>query len=145
MKQISRRNSFLRPNFFSDDVFDGIFRELSVDRVLDDVFGSSVGARANIVPTEAGSAIELEAPGLSKGDFKVEVDGGTLRVSSHVEKTGGDANHREFSRRSFSRSFTLPEGVRSGDIKASYDAGILRIEVPHGSSSKREPVTIDIA
>jgi HSP20 family protein len=39
-------------------------------------------------------------------------------------------HHREFSYGSFSRSFTIPEGVEADKIKANFDNGVLHLMIP---------------
>ena len=92
---------------------------------------------ANITETETAYKVELSAPGLTRSDFKVELDDNVLTVSGEKEeenKTDGEHYRREFSYNSFSRSFQLPDNVKDEDINAKYDNGMLLITVP-----KKEP------
>ncbi|WP_299455798.1 Hsp20/alpha crystallin family protein [uncultured Microscilla sp.] len=101
--------------------------------------------------------IEVAAPGLDKGDFKISLDDDVLTISSekkseHVENSEepqGDKptyTRREFSYQSFSRSFTLPKSVKHDDISANYNNGVLSIVVPKEEASKEGEVkTIDIS
>ncbi|EAY29550.1 Hsp20/alpha crystallin family protein [Microscilla marina] len=101
--------------------------------------------------------IEVAAPGLDKGDFKISLDDDVLTISSekkseHVEnseESQGDKptyTRREFSYQSFSRSFTLPKSVKHDDISANYNNGVLSIVVPKEEASKEGEVkTIDIS
>jgi len=140
MKSLIKRSNFgLRPNFFEEDAFAGIF-ELSVDRALEDIFDSTVRTRVNVFSTETGSVIEIEAPGMSKTDFMIKVDGSSLMISGQFERRNDVS---EFRKRSFSRTFTLPEGARPTEIKASYEAGILRVDIPSIVSEKKM-LTIDV-
>ena len=45
----------------------------------------------------------------------------------------------------FTRSFTLPTGIETDDIKASYDQGILTVRVPMPKAAKTEAKRITIA
>jgi HSP20 family protein len=77
--------------------------------------------------------IELAAPGLSKKDFKVTAENGILTISSEKreeeERKEKDYTRKEFSYSSFSRSFMLPENASQEDIKASYEDGVLKLQV----------------
>jgi len=88
----------------------------------------------NITETEKDYKIELAAPGLEKKDFKIEVENKALIISSEKEEETKeeDRNYkrREFSYRSFSRSFQLPEDILSDKIDAKYENGILKLSVP---------------
>src|SRR3982751_7146813 len=66
----------------------------------------------NIKETAENYEVEVAAPGMTKKDFKIELDGNSLTISS--EKTGNKEQNddvrytsREFSYQSFSRTFTL--------------------------------------
>ncbi|HEV7231000.1 MAG TPA: Hsp20/alpha crystallin family protein [Bacteroidia bacterium] len=88
----------------------------------------------NIIENHKDFKIELAAPGLEKKDFKVEVEGKVLTVSSEKkeEKEEKDKNYtrREFSYSSFSRSFMLPENLLTDKIDAKYEGGILKLSLP---------------
>jgi HSP20 family protein len=87
----------------------------------------------NVKETEKSFDIELAAPGLSKKDFKINVDNGVLTISSEKkeekEQKEKDYTRKEFSYSSFSRSFTLPENVNEDDVKANYEDGLLKLNV----------------
>jgi HSP20 family protein len=87
----------------------------------------------NIKENEKDFEIELAAPGLNKKDFKISVANGMMTISSEKEeKTEEEKENytrREFSYRSFRRSFRLPENVDENKIKASYQNGVLMLKV----------------
>ena len=72
------------------------------------------------------------------------LDNGLLTISAeshgkHEEKNGeGRYTRREFSYRSFSRSFTLPNTVEADRIDARYQDGILHLEIPKKEEAKRK-------
>lgn len=91
----------------------------------------------NVKESDKDFEIEVAAPGLTKKDFKVNVENQVLTISSEKEeeKEQKEKNYtrKEFSYSSFSRSFTLPENVNEEDVKASYQDGILKLSVPKKS------------
>ena len=109
-------------NFFDNDKFfdSDWMKKLSMPAV-------------NVKETEKAYQLEVAAPGLNKKDFKVTAEGGVLTVSSESsqekEEKEKDYTRKEFSYSSFSRSFALPENVNEEDIKASYEDGILRLNI----------------
>ena len=123
----------LLTDFFDNDRFLGT-------NALDKLISTSIPA-ANIVENHKEYAIELAAPGLEKKDFKIEIDNGILSVSAEKksEKKEEKENYsrKEFSYSSFNRSFRLPESVKSEDIKAQYDNGILHLSVPKKEDAKK--------
>ncbi len=83
---------------------------------------------------KAGYLIELAAPGFDKQDFDVSVheDVLTIKADMHQDRL---RDHDSFSRRehnysTFSRSWSLPEGVDEDNITAVYRNGILDVFVP---------------
>jgi HSP20 family protein len=100
----------------------------------------------NVKETDDAYELEVVAPGMSKQDFKVELDNNLLVISAqkedkHEEQEGkGNFAHREFSYSSFTRSFSLPERMIKGDeIAAKYNDGILHIIVPKADEAKVKP------
>jgi len=98
----------------------------------------------NIKEDVNGFEVELAAPGLEKGDFKVELDKSVLTISSDKKvenetKEGQQFTRREFSYQSFSRSFTLPSIVEADKIAAKYENGILRVSIPKKEEAKPKP------
>lgn len=115
-----------------------IFDDFSVLRNL---FQQGVSKPVNSVPSvnvkETDTAYELEiaAPGLSKEDFKVDIDGQTLTISAEKEIKKEDKQdtytRKEFSYSSFKRSFNLPERtVETDKITAKYADGVLLLNIP---------------
>ena len=89
--------------------------------------------------------IDVAAPGLKKGDFNVNYENGRLTISSeqkaeHEEKDGERVTRKEFSYKSFQRSFSVPENTVNADkIVAKYDNGILHVSLPKREEVKPKP------
>jgi HSP20 family protein len=87
----------------------------------------------NVSENEKEYEIEMAVPGMAKDDFKVKVEDGVITISSEkkMEKEAKKKNYtrKEFSYRSFSRSFTLPENAKEDDVKAHYEDGILKLAI----------------
>lgn len=88
----------------------------------------------NILDNKDNFLMELAAPGMKKGDFKIKLDNHLLTISSEKkeEKEEHDKNYtrKEFVFNSFSRSFTLPKTVVFDKIKADYKDGVLIVNLP---------------
>jgi len=88
----------------------------------------------NIAENEKGYSLDFKVPGFSKDDFQVSIHGDVLTVSAetksqHIEKKD-QYTRKEFSQRSFRRSFTLPELVHDDKVDARYENGILKVFLP---------------
>jgi len=117
-----------------DGLMNEIFNELPVN------FGKSIREDvlhfppANIVEKTDLYKIELAAPGMNKADFNVKLDGKILTISAERKTEAATENEKmirkEFSSKSFKRSFTLDEKIDAANITARYENGILTLELP---------------
>ena len=103
---------------------------------------------ANIRETAEGYHLELIAPGFDKQDFKVNIDKNILTISaekkSEEKKEEDKIIRREYSFRSFSRSFTLNDTIDAAKIGAKYDNGVLAVQLPKKEEVKVMPKEITI-
>jgi HSP20 family protein len=87
--------------------------------------------------------VDVEVPGMRPEDINVTVDQGMLTVQGErrSEEEKGDRSYHRVERRygAFRRSISLPRDVDASRVQASYDNGVLRLEVPkaEGSQAKR--------
>lgn len=105
----------------------------------------------NIKENAASFEVEVAAPGMTKGDFKITLDGNLLTISSAKQEQNEEHNdnytRREFSYQSFQRSFELQKEVVDQDnIQACYENGMLRLTIPKKEEAKqKEPRLIEIS
>jgi len=92
--------------------------------------------------------VKAELPGINKEDIKVSVTDNTLTLSGErrFEREGREKAYRHYERAygKFQRAFTLPSQVNSEQIKASYNAGILEIDIPKSETGKAREIEIQI-
>ena len=99
----------------------------------------------NIKETPESYEVEVAAPGMTKDDFKVELDGNSLTISSEKRSENQQKDEqryfrREFSYESFQRTFTLQKDVVDIDkIEAKYEHGLLRLLIPKKEEAKQKP------
>jgi HSP20 family protein len=99
----------------------------------------------NIKETKDNFVVELAAPGMRKEDFRVELDGNQLTISSEkrTEEEQTDESRytkREFSYQSFQRMFQLPKDVVDAEkIEARYENGLLHLVIPKKEEAKQKP------
>ena len=123
-------------NDFFDNPITGDFRKSSVPAV-------------NISESNGSYHLEMAAPGFGKEDFKLSVENDVLTVSAEKkaekEEKSRKFTRREFSFSSFQRSFTLPEVVDIEKIQASYENGMMMVELPKKEEAKpQSPKQISI-
>jgi HSP20 family protein len=102
----------------------------------------------NITETNTHFEVALAAPGLKKDDFKIDLDGNLLTISSEIEETKETKEKKytrnEYNYSSFSRTFTLPEDVKREKIEAAYENGVLKLVMPKKEEAKK-PAALHIA
>ncbi len=99
----------------------------------------------NIAESSSGFEIELSVPGMTKEDFKINLESNVLTISSEKENKEEESRNylrREFFSGTFSRSFTLPKNVDIELIKADYAEGILKVNLPKKAETR---ITKEIA
>lgn len=123
--------------FFDSDLLDLDSDFLMPTRVLGKI------PSVNITERDKDFLIELAAPGLTKKDFKVELDNDMLSISAEKEEKREEkengSTRKEFSYNSFCRSFRLPENSKAEKIEAEYENGILKIEIPKKEMTISKP------
>jgi HSP20 family protein len=99
----------------------------------------------NIKETADNYEVEVAAPGMTKKDFKIELDGNMLTISSEKmnqkeDREGERYFQREFSYQSFQRTFNLQKEVVDIDkINAKYEDGMLKLIIPKKEEAKQKP------
>jgi HSP20 family protein len=88
----------------------------------------------NIRELENEFVIDLAAPGLTKEDFKIDLEQDQLKITAekHIqsEESSEKFTRREFNYSTFSRVFTLPDTIDKQSIKAKYENGLLQVHLP---------------
>ncbi len=95
----------------------------------------------NITENKDEYKVALAVPGMKKDDFKIDVDGNMLTISSEKEESKEEKDkkftRKEYNYSSFSRSFTLPDEVNKEKIEAKYEEGVLKISLPRREEAKK--------
>jgi len=127
-----------------------------VDSIFDRFFGRTSSGdgstsavwspQTNLVETDEDFRLHLDVPGMSTEDININLQNRTLTVSGERTSERTDEGE-EFVRverafGSFHRSFTLPDAVDADSIEASYDNGVLTINVPKTAESTRRQIEI---
>lgn len=105
-------------------------------------------APVNIKESEKSYGLEVVAPGFEKTDFKVDLDQNILTISAERKNETAVENEKqvrkEYSYRSFKRSFTLDEHIDSSNIEANYVNGVLTLNLPKKETVKVSATEITI-
>ena len=102
----------------------------------------------DIYEDEHNITLKLEVPGINEKDIDVRVDNNTLSVHGErkIGKEEKEENFRRVERQygSFTRSFTLPSSVDSGQVSANYDKGVLKIKLPKKAEAKPKQIKVNV-
>jgi HSP20 family protein len=102
----------------------------------------------NITERKDDFLVSMAAPGLKKEDFKINLDGNVVTISSEKEEKKEESDdkitRREFSYSSFERSFSLPDDVNKEKIDARYIDGILELVLPKKEEAKKAALSKEI-
>ncbi|KAI0000642.1 HSP20-like chaperone [Russula compacta] len=146
-------------NYYVNDPFTGSGLA-TLDRFFDDAFNARGLLRVQDVDTfkprmdvhydkdTNNVNVNFELPGLQKEDVSIDVHNNVLTVSGQnkasSERSEGGYAIRERRYGKFTRSLSLPQGLKNEDIKASMANGVLTIVFPK-STPETESTKVTIA
>jgi HSP20 family protein len=92
--------------------------------------------------------LKLEAPGIEEKDLDVRVENHTLTVKGErkFEKEEKEENFHRIERRygSFYRAFTLPSTVDTENVGATYNAGVLKLELKKKAEAQPKQIKVNV-
>ena len=92
--------------------------------------------------------LKLEVPGMEEKDLDVRVENNTLTVKGErkFEKDEKEENFHRIERRygSFYRAFTLPSTVDTQNVEASYNAGVLKLELNKKPEAQPKQIKVNV-
>ena len=119
------------------------------NRVFADDKGTHSFIPVNIKETDAAYELHVIAPGLSKEDFKVNLEQDILTVSFEQKEESKEQDSKwlrsEYRFNSFKRSFTLNDKVNAAGINAKYNDGVLAITLPKKEAAEPNSQQISVA
>jgi HSP20 family protein len=135
----------------------------NLQREIDRVFDSFFPSRRSDEPAESSKAVwaprvdlsetddhyrmELDVPGMTRDDITISYQENQLTVSGErreeTEQEDSEYVRVERSFGHFYRSFRLPKTINADDIEATYNHGVLTIEVPKAEESKPHRIEIN--
>jgi HSP20 family protein len=90
--------------------------------------------------------IEAALPGIRPEDVDITLENGTVTITGKTagERTADEGSYvlQEIRRGSFSRSVTLPNGLEPDKASATFENGILRLEIPKAEQLKPRQIKI---
>jgi HSP20 family protein len=128
------------------------FRE-AVDRLFDDTTfrplawgGAEARLPLDIMSSEDNIVIEAALPGIRPEDVEITVHQDTLTIGvkeqAERETQEGERVYRELRRSSGTRTLTLPNGLDTEAARATFENGMLRLEIPRAEAAKPRQIPV---
>jgi len=131
-------------------IFEDAFRGAAHPGAEEDwALGGAWAPAVDIYEHEGNIVLKAELPGIDPKDVQVGVENNvlTLRGERQFEsEVKREQYHRvERAYGTFSRSFTLPNVVDTGKIKAEFKDGLLRVVLPKREEAKPKQISIAVS
>lgn len=102
----------------------------------------------DISETDAEYLLKAQLPAVKREDVHVTYDDGMLTISGErkqEKEEKGEKFHRiESFHGAFTRSFSLPEAIDAGTIRAEAKDGVITVHVPKSKVEAKKPTEIKI-
>src|SRR6202522_4299588 len=123
-----------------------LFRDLGEDQ--DTAPAASFVPAVDIYEDPQKVVLKLEVPGIEEKDLDVRVENHTLTVKGErkFEKEEKEENFHRIERRygSFYRAFTLPSTVDTENVAATYNAGVLKLELKKKAEAQPKQIKVNV-
>ena len=126
-----------------DRMFEDFSRGVTRTPIWKHMTGAATVPAVDIVEKDKAFEVTAELPGLSESDVDVKVADNRLVITGEKKEEherddkGYHLSERNYG--SFMRSFSLPEGVDSGKIDATFKNGVLKVTLPKTAGAARKP------
>jgi len=141
-------NSITRYNPFRDllDMRDTMNRMLERDFFGSTMFRSDWDLALDVAEKPDQFVVKASIPGINPDDLEITYNNNVLTIKGEVKGENEEKDTKYHIQErwsgSFSRSISLPSGVKADDIQASYQAGILTLHLPKKEEVKPRRISI---
>ena len=139
----------LVPELFTENLFDDWLGDFGLEKEMNRLNRRLYGKRAgremltDVREHDDHYDLEIDLPGFKKEDITVELENGYLTVTANKghdqeekDKKGTIIRQERYSG-TMSRSFYLGENYQTEDIRASFEGGVLTLNVPKKEEQKQ--------
>lgn len=127
----------MMPSIFGENMFDDFMDTLSKPLMqFESYIDQATAMKTDVKEFDDRFEFDIELPGIAKEDVKAEFSEGYLTVSatreSKEEQQDAEGKYlcRERSYGTTSRRFYIGKEIKKTDIKATFENGILKLNVP---------------
>jgi HSP20 family protein len=144
---ITRWDPF-RDMFALQNRVNSLYQEFNRGQSDETVSTAAFVPAVDIYEDEHKIVLKLEVPGMKQEDLDIRLENNTLTVRGErkFEKEEKEENFHRIERRygSFYRAFTVPTTLNTENVKADYDAGVLRIELEKRAEAKPKQIKVQV-
>lgn len=100
----------------------------------------------NIIEEESGLVLTADLPGVSKEDVDINVEKGILTINAPVTRDlPGRPVYTEFEWAPYYRQFQIPDLIDTSAVKAEFNNGVLKLQLPKAEAAKPRRIEVSIA
>ena len=123
----------------------------AMDRLFEDSFiprtgfANGRGASSNLYETAEGFVLQIPMPGVNPSDVEITAQQDTLSLkwtTNLKAPENATAHWHGFTNGQYQQSFTLPAAINSEAAEASYENGILTLNLPKAEHVKARTVKV---
>ncbi len=137
----------LTPRIFTENLFDDLFEDFpfrSLENVDHKLYGKHAGREmlTDVKEHENHYAVEIDLPGFKKDEIKLELNEGylTITASKGLDEEEKNKQGRIVRQERYSgvmqRTYYVGDQMKAEDIKAKYEDGVLKLEIPKVEEKK---------
>jgi HSP20 family protein len=129
------------------DSFESMFKRFLTPTWLD-VDSTPIEMRVDVAEKNGTYTVRADLPGVKKEDINVRIDGNLVQIDAEIKQekdikeSGGKMLRSERYYGSVSRSFTVAQDVDDTKAKATYEDGVLTLELPKKETSTAKQLLI---
>lgn len=117
------------------------------DSLLEDYRKTSI-MNTDIIEKENGYELQIDLPGVKKEDIKIEMNKNLINISLSISKSSDEENKKYIRKERFTgeikRSFNIGEDIDEDNINASFENGILYLNLPKKEENDSNKKFIEI-
>ena len=130
-------------------LFDGFLEDFFtpvISSVAPKTLQENLGLKVDIYEKDDAVIIDAELPGIEKEDVFIDTKGrlitlgGERKSDDQIKEENSYRRERKYGK--FERTFNLPFEVNVDTVKATFNNGILKLEIPKPTEEKPKKITI---
>lgn len=122
--------------------------DLHSDRFPTTDENAQLSPKVEVHETTDAFVLSAELPGIAKEDIDIKVQDGvlTLKATKKVseQRDKGTVHYSEVSYGEYARSWKLPKQVDQDNIHASYENGVLHLELKKAEEAKPKEISVSV-